>query len=88
MRSMRWGGRRRGLGHGSVAPPSGRESNRLDAMNDDPILRAAASRAERAEIAALEARVLELERVVADYAERYGLTERARGAMIGVTPVR
>lgn len=36
-----------------------------------------------AEVEALRRRVDELERVVADYAARFGLTEMARKAMVG-----
>lgn len=35
------------------------------------------------ETAALKRRVAELEAVIADYVERYGLTEAARKAMLG-----
>lgn len=52
------------------------------------ITRELSTQAERGELAALETRVLELERVVADYALRYGLTERARRAMVGIPAAR
>ena len=39
-----------------------------------------------AEVEALGRRVEELEKVLADYAHRYGLTEMARKAMVGLPP--
>lgn len=36
-----------------------------------------------AEVEAMRRRIYELEEVIANYAERYGLSEKARAAMIG-----